>query len=260
MAKKDIGASVADSLVTHEGMMPLMPELLQDMWALGSSPKLVVKLLKPLKISINGPGILDLGCGKGAVTITVARDIGLRGKGMDACRAFLDAASEKAREMKVANLCSFEYGDIRKVVNTEQEYDAVIYASLGGVLGDFKEIVCALRNIVHMGGYILIDDGFFKGTEIIHRKGYEHYAPHEQTIGQLMSHGDKLLKEICTDRETKDINDTYMALIEKRGKEMIVKSPELKSIIMDYVKSQREECDFIASNISGAIWLLQRQS
>jgi ubiquinone/menaquinone biosynthesis C-methylase UbiE len=260
MVKKDIGTSVADSLETHEDMLPLMPELLHDMWALGSSPELVVKLFKPLNFSPNGQGILDLGCGKGAVTITVARELGLRGKGIDACRAFLDAASEKAREMKVANLCSFEYGDIREVVNAEQEYDAVIYASLGGILGDFKEIVGALRNTVHMGGYILIDDGFFKGTEVIRRKGYEHYDLHEETIRQLMSHGDKLLKEICTDQETKNINDTYMALIEKRGKEMITKSPELESIIMDFVKSQREECDFIASNISGAIWLLQRQS
>ena len=257
--KKDTRTSVAESLETHEDMLPLMPELLQDLWALGSSPELAVQLLKPLKLSTDGPGILDLGCGKGAVTVTVARDLGLKGRGVDACKPFLDVAAEKARALKVSYLCRFELGDIREVVHTVAGYDVVVYASLGGILGDFKEIVGSLRNTVRAGGYVLIDDGYFKGTEKVVRKGYEHYAPHDETIHLLTSHGDRLVKEISTDQETKLINNTYMALIEKRGKEMIGKSPEHESIIKDYIDSQHDECDFIEAYISGAIWLLQRQ-
>ncbi|MEW6623897.1 MAG: hypothetical protein AB1420_12355 [Bacillota bacterium] len=56
-------------------LFPYLPYLLQDLWDIGTSPKTVLKLIKSYNI-IKTPGskVLDLGCGKGAVSINIAKE------------------------------------------------------------------------------------------------------------------------------------------------------------------------------------------
>jgi len=169
--------SVAQSLDATTGMLPFVPELIKDMWALGSFPDRIVELLRPFNLPPEKTRILDLGCGKGAVFITLAHELGFRAVGIDACRPFLEEAKSKAEEYRVSERCRLEYGDIRKAVQTLKDFDVVIYVSLGGTLGGFDAIVGKLRQTVRPGGYLVIDDGFLKESNKLNRAGYEHYAP-----------------------------------------------------------------------------------
>ncbi len=251
--------SVAQSLDATTGMLPFVPELIKDMWALGSFPDRIVELLKPLDLTPEKTRVLDLGCGKGAVSITLAQELDFWAVGIDACRPFLEEAKSKAEEHQVSNLCRFEYGDIRKAVQTLKDFDVVIYVSLGGTLGGFDATVGKLRQTVRPGGYLIIDDGFLKESTKLDRAGYEHYAPHDETLKQLTSHGDTLLREIIyTFEETQNLDHHYLDLIRKRGKIFIKNHPELADDVLAYIENQEEECEIIDQHIVGAMWLLQR--
>ena len=96
--KKNLQKSVAQSLEINSTMLPFVPDLLRGMWALGCSPRIVVDLLRPLGLPASSTRILDLGCGKGAITVRTAEELGFQAIGVDACEAFLKEARHKAAE------------------------------------------------------------------------------------------------------------------------------------------------------------------
>ena len=73
--------------------------------------------------------VLDLACGKGAVSVILAKKLGCMIKGIDIIPEFIDFAINKAQEFGVRELCEFLVGDITELVKTEKDYDIVI---LGG--------------------------------------------------------------------------------------------------------------------------------
>jgi len=261
MVKKDTKKSVSESLETTPEFLPYLPELIADLWALGSSPELYIDMLKSLQLDLEKMVALDLGCGKGAVSIAFAKEFRMKVVGIDACAPFLEEAKKKAIQHQVQDLCKFYLADIRDFVETAIDYDLVIYASLGNVLGKLAECVRKLRSTVKVGGHMLIDDGFLKKSDSVSKKGYEHYTSHLKTIEQLTSFGDVLVKEeILSDQMNRDINDFYLQSIKKRSKILLQTMPELKEQITGYVQNQELECEFIDQYTSGAAWILQRMS
>jgi cyclopropane fatty-acyl-phospholipid synthase-like methyltransferase len=251
--------SLAKSLEAKPEVLPYLPELLTDLWALGSWPDKLVPMLRPLKLAAQKTRLLDLGCGKGAVSVILAREFGFHATGIDASRPFLEEAKIKAKEFNVSHLCRFEFGDIRDYVKTARDFDIVVYASLGGILGNFDEIVARLRNTIRTNGYIVVDDGYLKTSEKIKREGYEHYLPHQETINQLASHGDKIVEEIqLTDEQNREIGYGYLKVIKKRAMEMTTRNPQLKKEINEYISNQEIECGIIDQYLRGAIWLLKK--
>jgi len=251
---------LCSSLDANPNILPFIPYLVQDLWALGSSPEIVIELISKLNLPSDETKILDLGCGKGAVTITLAEEFGYKAVGIDATNEFLDIAKQKAGEKNVSHLCDFQLGDIREYVKITNNFDIVIYASLGGLLGNYEEIVRNLRNTIKPGGYILIDDGYLKTNEKVERKGYEHYFPHKETINQLTAWGDRIIEEIDADEESNKINETYLQVISKRAKELETQYPEKADLFEWYLQNQKEECEVIDKYISAAIWLLKKVS
>jgi ubiquinone/menaquinone biosynthesis C-methylase UbiE len=250
--------SVADSLETNPHFLPYLLDLLTDLWELGCSLEQIVKAIRQLNLSSDQTEVLDLGSGKGAVSITLAKQLGFKVIGVDACKPFIEVAIQKAIEHNVQDLCKFIYGDIRLFVREKREFDLVVYASLGGVLGNFSEIIKRIRNCVKPGGFILIDDGYLKGEEKVDRVGYEHYVTHSETIKQLTSSSDKIVVEISTEGITRDINIGYLEAIKRRAATATQKFPHLKKSIEEYIKNQEIECEVIEKYILGALWVIQR--
>ena len=77
-------------------LIPHLPYLLQDLWEMGSSPKDMLELVrKHIHVSMKTK-VLDLECGKGAVSVYLAKELGRRVKGIDLIPEFIDVALEKA--------------------------------------------------------------------------------------------------------------------------------------------------------------------
>ena len=104
-------------------LIPYLPYLLQDLWEIGSSPEDIVKL-----ISLHIPNresfrVLDLACGKGVVSVIIAKELNVHVKGIDIMSEFISYAEQKAKEYNVENLCCFALNDINVSVNEEKDYD-----------------------------------------------------------------------------------------------------------------------------------------
>jgi 2-polyprenyl-3-methyl-5-hydroxy-6-metoxy-1,4-benzoquinol methylase len=252
--KNDLGESVSKTLDGNKKILPYLPELLQDLWSMGSPPERSIELLEPLCLPAGRTKALDLGCGKGAISINLARHLGYRVTGVDGCEEFLEAARIKAREFGVESLCEFVLGDIRDFVNQARGFDIVILASVGDVLGGPRDTIGRLRECVKPEGLILIDDGFLKG-----REKYHHFKPHDETLFELLSFGDGLVREVInSDEEVKEINESYFRDISKRARLLIKRKPSLRRLLEDYLRTQETECELMNRNFRGATWLIRR--
>ena len=91
-----IERSISESLEVDRHLLPHMPFLLQDLWALGSSVDHIVDIVDSFNLPENAQ-ILDLGCGKGAVLIQIAAKYGFEVTGIDVMDAFLEDVLHSVR-------------------------------------------------------------------------------------------------------------------------------------------------------------------
>ena len=249
---------MADSLEVNRRLLPHIPFLLQDLWVLGSSVDQIIEVVGSLKSLSPLKKILDIGCGKGAVTIQLAVRYGFQTVGIDAMTSFLEDAEKKASEHNVSHLCQFINQDIHDYVSNDHDYDLVILAALGGILGSFQNTIAKMRTQVHSGGFMIIDDGYLKKHNHLDRKGYGHYKNYDDTVQELTFFGDQIINQIDTSEVSKNINREYLDLIKRRGDELILKHSEFEKDINDYIRLQEEECDVLDNEIKGELWVIRK--
>ena len=93
-------------------IVPFLPYILQDFWGLGTPPEIVIDLVQKHCKHCSNLNVLDLGCGKGAVSIKLAEALKCNCFGIDGIPEFIETAKEKAQEYGVESLCRFEVGDV----------------------------------------------------------------------------------------------------------------------------------------------------
>ena len=244
---------LAESLTAESiELIPYLPYLLQDLWELGSSPKDIITMAsKHIQVS-EKTKVLDLACGKGAVSIHLAKSLGCKVKGIDMILEFISFAQEKAHEYGVENLCEFNVGDINESVKSENDYDIVILGAVGNVLGNPEETIKKLKNTVKSGGYVFIDDAYGKDDSDTK------YLTREKWLMIFQNAGVKLIDEkLIDDDEISSINAEQQVSILKRAIELKEKHPEKASLFDSYIQSQQAECDELENEISGVTMLLQ---
>ena len=155
----EIEKRLAESLTADDlEIIPHLPYLLQDLWELGASYKDIIELIRKNIIKYKNFSVLDLACGKGAVAVMLAKNLGVTVKGIDLIPEFIDYAKSKAEEYGVDGFCSFEVKDINISVLNERDYDIVIFAAAFGVLGDYSKTLKMLARTVKEKGFVIIDD------------------------------------------------------------------------------------------------------
>jgi len=237
-------------------LLPFLPYLLQDLWELGSEPGDIVKLIEKHVPGGTESKVLDLACGKGAVSINVAKSLGLNIYGFDLITEFIEYAKEKAKELSVDGLCSFIKADANDVVNTEKNYDCTIFIAAGNILGNPRETLIKLKQTVKPGGYIILVDAFLPdGGNSENVKCDCEYISHKQWLSLFEESGLEVIEELL-DKGEYDF-DTDNKNINKRVNELILKYPEKRVIFEEYIKSQLNECDDLQDTVVGVTWMLQ---
>lgn len=249
---------LAYSLETEKELLPLLPELLADIWALGSNIEAIVGAVQALGLPPTSR-VIDLGCGKGAVSIALAKALNLRVLGIDLFEPFVRECDEYARQNGVWDLCEFRHGNIVKLAGQMEPADVAIFAALGDVLGTRTETMSILRRYVRPGGFMVIYDGFLRRVDGPLFPGFEGAAVRETALADWAALGDVLVSEsIETDDDDEDDDDDEAELIARRADALARANPSLAAAIHRFAQSQAEEYDFLAKEFVSATWVFRR--
>lgn len=228
-------------------LFEFLPYLLQDSWELGSDPEKIIRVLKSVSGEYSGKRILDLGCGKGVVSILLAKELGCTCHGIDAVPGFISYAEEKAKEYEVVGLCKFEVGDIRTCLQYLPKYDVVILGAIGPVLGTPYEAMMQLKDHLTSGGMILFDDGYIEDGS-----SYQHdlVSRKSDLFRQIKDAGMEIVAEYPEglDASAGEADSITLNLI-ARCKELMEQYPEKKKLSEDYIKKQEAEIDAMKHEI-----------
>jgi len=237
-------------------LFPFLPYILQDLWEIGSDPESIINIIKKQPGYKNFQTALDLGCGKGAISVNVAKSFGYRCHGIDAVPEFIEYARNKAVEYDVQDLCIFETADIRQKVKTLPEYDVIILGSIGPVLGDYFTTFTALSPCLKNNGIIILDDGYIENdSKYIHPLIFKKM----EVLRQIKAAGMKIVDENIPAKDgIKESDDYIFDFIKKRCNELIEKYPEKQHIFTDYVMKQAEENDVLENKITCSTMVLQK--
>ncbi len=233
-------------------LIPFLPYLLQDLWKLGSEPKDIIELIHKHCTVSDKLRVLDLGCGKGAVSIQLAKEFGCKIKGIDLMPEFIADAQKRAAEHRVDSLCDFICGDINQAIKFEKDYEIVILGALGDVLGNRLETIMKLKETIKPAGHILIDDAYSNS------RFDEKYPTRELCLKIFEKAGVKLVAEKAIDNEEMSaINRFNQEHIIKRANELKVMHPDKIEMFESYIQSQQAECDELEGDLTGVTMLLQ---
>lgn len=255
---EDLMRMVAESLEATPELLPYMPELLVDCWALGSWPEAIVELLRPVGLPPEETQVVDIGCGKGAVGITLARELGFRVLGIDAFPPFIEECQRRAEELGVDHLCQFTCDDMRKVLRQESSFDIAVYAAHGPML-EGKHCIVGLREIVRPGGYVVLDDGYLLEPVEECPVKYEDYVSRDETIQRLTAYGDHLAGEVSVPDDewlAKEMRD--LENMRRRAEGLSKRHPEIADRLAWYVDDQRRLIEEMDRVLGDAVWLIRR--
>ena len=249
---------IAYALEIDPALLPWIPDLLSDFDALGGNAALIVEGLAALDLPA-ASRVVDLGCGKGAVAVAIAKALGHRVDGIDLFAPFVDSARDRAAAAGVADRCRFRHGDILALAGETEPADAAVYAALGDVLGSLEDTVGVIRRYVRPGGFLLIDEGYLKDGATAAVPGYEG-GSREDTRRRLLAHGDTLVGETVETRDQSPVYAQELAQIEARATALAAHRPELAADLTAYVAHQREAYRYLAANVVPSVWTLQRRA
>ena len=255
----DIKKSITVSLDGQdEELFPYLPYLLQDLWEIGASPDVMIALLEKHRLQQKPQlKILDLGCGKGAVSIRLAEAFACQVTGIDAMPEFIDEAVKWAQKHRVEQLCRFEVGDIRERIDSSRDFDIAILGSIGPVLGDVENTLKQVKTCIKPGGYILLDDGYLKEESSLES---EVYLRRDEVLAQIRRSAMELVEEyVLEDDFIEESDRDIFAAIKQRAGELIEHYPGKRALFEGYLDAQERENEILEHEVVCVTWLLERQ-
>jgi len=254
--------SIEESVViamdgSDKELFPFLPYILQDIWEIGADPDAIIKLISKYFNNITELKVLDLGCGKGAVSVKVSQKLGCTCYGIDAITEFVEFVHKKATEYEVNHLCIFEMGDIREKVIELSGYDVVILGAIGPVFGDYYSTLSTLAKCINENGIFIIDDGYINDdSDFSHPLMYKK----SNILQQIERAGMELVENDIMDRDDiVDSDDYIFDNLKMRCQELIEKYPNKRNLFLDYIRKQEIENDVLENKVIGTTLVIKKK-
>lgn len=260
MSSMDADEMVAQALEAPRALLPFIPELLADLDELGSDADEIAGIVRDLRLPPSAH-VIDLGCGKGAVAIAIADELGLHVLGIELFEPFVAHCVEAARDAGVARLCEFRHGDAKALAGRVAPADVVVYAALGDVLGNSAETMRIVRQYVETGGHIVIADVFRRDEAAGTYAGFEYCRTKAETVAGLTAWGDELVREVVDEESaaTEQEDDEEAEAIRRRALDIAGRHPEHREQLLAFADQQAHASAHIAQYLVGAVWVLRRR-
>jgi len=253
MNNKTLDESIGAAMeLPDTALIKYLPYILQDYWEIGTSSEEVIKIIKKCKTNYSSLDVLDLGSGKGAVSIKIACELGCNCFGIDAIDDFVIFSNNKSIEYSVGNICKFEKDDIRTRLKTLGKYDIVVLGAIGPVFGNYYDTLTQLKPHLNKDGLIIIDDGY---TEDDCNKDFPNILRKSELLEQINNAGMKIIEAITINEipETKENYEIEFENLQKRCLELAEKYPEDKDLFLRYIEEQKEEYRILSDEIVPAM-------
>ncbi|MBM4167024.1 MAG: class I SAM-dependent methyltransferase [Ignavibacteria bacterium] len=238
-------------------LFPYLPYILQDVWEMGAEPETITELVRKHISDYANVHVLDLACGKGAVSVRLSKTLGCKCYGIDAIPEFIDYAQRKAVEFNVERLCAFETGDIREKVKELFDFDVIILGAIGPVFGDYFATLSTLSKCINENGIFIIDDGY-----IIEQSNFSHplILKQEIIIQQIDLAGMKLIEDCVLPKDNvKNASNYIFGNLQLRCGELMEMYPEKRKLFQDYLKKQEEENDVLENKVVCSTMVIKRK-
>ena len=249
--------SIARAMDGSDGrIVPFLPYIFQDVWELGAVPGTVIDIVRRHARDLSRLRVLDLGCGKGAVSVRLAEALRCRCFGLDGIQEFIQFAADKAAAAGVGDLCSFEVADIRTRIEALGRFDVIVLGAIGPVFGDYLVTLETLTPHLAEGGLVVVDDGYLPDDS---SRAHPRVLKRGDLLRQIAAAGMRIVEEVCVaDEELERLDQALSLALERRCAEFMTKCPEQKALFEDYVRLQAEESEFLKGDVVCAILAIGR--
>jgi 2-polyprenyl-3-methyl-5-hydroxy-6-metoxy-1,4-benzoquinol methylase len=247
---------VVRAFAARSEMRPVIEFLLADLDDLGTTAAAAAAFLRPLRLQ--QATVLELGCGKGALSVKLAEEVKLEVTGVDTHEPALEEARARAQAHGVAERCQFRCDDLRAPLAEAATYDVVLALGLAHFLGGPAAATRALRAVVRAGGRMLVDlDCLATAGKAV--PGYEAALDREETTRLLTSHGDTVVMRWDWPPETtRRDNLRNTEAIRARVAEARARWPERAADIDAFVSGQEARSAVLGDTVQSALWVLLR--
>ena len=258
---KPLDESIAAAMDAQQdkAIVPFLPYIFQDFWELGTPPEIVIGCIR--KHCLAGARhalplrVLDLGCGKGAVSIKIAAALKCSCNGIDGIPEFIKVAKAKAVEYGVDTLCRFEVGDVRqKVEEWDTTFDVILFGATGPIFDDYYTALTALSKHLADEGVIIIEEAYTDDTDTVQ---HPTLLSRSALLMQFGKAGMQLVDETVIRYSEIADNAKEMENIAKRCNELKLQYPEKASLFDNYVQNQVSEYDVLENRAGGAVMVLK---
>jgi len=257
---KTIEESIINAMdCSNISIIKYLPYILQDFWEIGACSEEIIEIIKKHKINYSTLTVLDLGSGKGAVSIKIAAELKCKCLGIDAIDDFVVYSKYKAKEYFVNDLCDFETNDIRTRIKTLGKYDIILLAATGPIFGNYHDAFIELIPHLANDGLMIIDADYIEGNC---NNEYPNILLKNELQKQI-NDAEIILIDKITAEDIPEINmeyETQFKDLSKRCMELVKKYPGEQNLFLEYIEMQKSEYEILSNVVKSETLILKKKS
>ncbi len=252
MSKSKSVEDIKKIMSVEEEMIDILPKLEDELNVINPWVEKLPAIFRTLKLK-KKQIILDVPCGKGGVSIPLAKKYGVKVIGYDIISEYIKEAKQMTKEEKIDNLCKFGVEDIRKVVQKKNICDLLLWIATPHLWQNSRKTIEKLRNAVKDNGLILIGDAYLYSEP---NKYYKNYESLDNTTKGYISKGDMLIKfiDFKSNLWKEDFKRT-----KKSSRDFLKKTCDKneKKVLKRYLKSLNVDEKRDTKHLGLAIWIIK---